>query len=339
MKVSNDSPVLLDRFLDHAVEVDVDIIADKDGNVLIGGVMEHIEEAGVHSGDSSCSLPPYSLSAETQNRLRDQVVALAKALKVVGLMNTQFAIQTEADGSDTIFLLEVNPRASRTVPFVSKATGMSLAKIAARCMAGKTLAEQGATKEIVPDYYSVKEAIFPFAKFQGVDPILGPEMRSTGEVMGVGRSFGAAFARAQEAAGIKAPPKGKAFISVRDPDKQRVLAVTDELLRRGYSLVATRGTAGWLQSQGIACEIVNKVAEGRPHIVDRIKNGEIVYIVNTTEGKQAIADSFSIRREALQQRVTYSTTIAGAKALLHSLDFRDSGPVWALQELHKELEA
>ena len=338
VKVSNDSPVLLDRFLDHAVEVDIDVIADKDGHVLIGGVMEHIEEAGVHSGDSSCSLPPYSLSADTQARLREQVVALAKALKVVGLMNTQFAIQQEADGRDTIYLLEVNPRASRTVPFVSKATGMPLAKIAARCMAGKTLAEQGALKEIVPDYYSVKEAIFPFAKFQNVDPILGPEMRSTGEVMGVGRSFGAAFARAQEAAGIKAPPVGKAFISVRDPDKQRVLAVAEDLIRRGYDLVATRGTAAWLGEQGIACDVINKVVEGRPHIVDLIKNGEITYIVNTTEGKQAIADSFSIRREALQHRVTYSTTIAGAKALLHSLDFRDSGPVWALQELHKELD-
>jgi carbamoyl-phosphate synthase large subunit len=205
-------------------------------------------------------------------------------------------------------------------------------------MAGRTLAEQGATKEIVPDYYSVKEAIFPFAKFQGVDPILGPEMRSTGEVMGVGRNFGAAFARAQEAAGIKAPPKGKAFISVRDPDKQRVLSVAQDLVARGYAVVATRGTAAWLREQGVACEVINKVIEGRPHIVDLIKNGEIVYIVNTTEGKQAIADSFSIRREALQQRVTYSTTIAGAKALLHSLDFRDSGPVWALQELHKELK-
>jgi carbamoyl-phosphate synthase large subunit len=343
VKVSNDSPVLLDRFLDHAVEVDIDIIADKDGNVLIGGVMEHIEEAGVHSGDSSCSLPPYSLSAETQAKLREQVVALAKALNVVGLMNTQFAIQTDlsddgADSRDTIFLLEVNPRASRTVPFVSKATGMPLAKIAARCMAGKTLAEQGALKEIVPDYYSVKEAIFPFAKFQNVDPILGPEMRSTGEVMGVGRSFGAAFARAQEAAGIKAPPVGKAFISVRDPDKQRVLAVAQELIRRGYGLVATCGTAAWLGQHGVACEVINKVVEGRPHIVDLIKNGEIAYIVNTTEGKQAIADSFSIRREALQHRVTYSTTISGAKALLHSLDFRGSGPVLALQELHRELQ-
>jgi carbamoyl-phosphate synthase large subunit len=340
VKVSNDSPVLLDRFLDNAVEVDIDVIADKDGNVLIGGVMEHIEEAGVHSGDSSCSLPPYSLSQKTQARLREQVVALAKALDVVGLMNTQFAVQAGDDGEDVIYLLEVNPRASRTVPFVSKATGMPLAKIAARCMAGQTLAGQGANAEIVPDYFSVKEAIFPFAKFQGVDPILGPEMRSTGEVMGVGRSFGAAFARAQEAASIKAPPgAGKAFVSVRDPDKQRVLPVASELVRRGYTLIATRGTAAWLRENGFECETINKVIEGRPHIVDLIKNGEIAYIVNTTEGKQAIGDSFSIRREALQQRLTYSTTIAGAKALLHSLDYRDSGPVWSLQELHKELEA
>jgi carbamoyl-phosphate synthase large subunit len=344
VKVSNDSPVLLDRFLDNAVEVDVDVIADHTGAVLIGGVMEHIEEAGVHSGDSSCSLPPYSLSPKTQDRLREQVVALARALNVVGLMNTQFAIQKDlsegGEGEDIIYLLEVNPRASRTVPFVSKATGMPLAKIAARCMAGKTLAEQGATEEIVPEYFSVKEAIFPFAKFQGVDPILGPEMRSTGEVMGVGRSFGAAFARAQEAANIKAPPPaGKAFVSVRDPDKPRVLPVARELVRRGYTLIATRGTAQWLRENGFACETINKVIEGRPHVVDLIKNGEIAYIVNTTEGKQAISDSFSIRREALQQRVTYSTTIAGAKALLHSLDFRDSGPVWSLQELHRELEA
>ncbi|MGO4549902.1 carbamoyl-phosphate synthase large subunit [Lysobacter sp. 2RAF19] len=339
VKVSNDSPVLLDRFLDNAVEVDVDIIADKDGNVLIGGVMEHIEEAGVHSGDSSCSLPPYSLSAQTQDRLREQVVALAKALKVVGLMNTQFAIQQNDDGEDTIFLLEVNPRASRTVPFVSKATGVALAKIAARCMAGKTLAEQGATKEVVPGYYSVKEAIFPFAKFQNVDPILGPEMRSTGEVMGVGRSFGAAFARAQEAGGIKAlPPTGKAFISVRDPDKVRVLSVAQDLVRRGYALVATGGTADFLRTNGLECASINKVIEGRPHIVDLIKNGEIVYIVNTTEGKQAIADSFSIRREALQHRVTYSTTIAGARALLNSLDHRGAGDVNALQALHQELK-
>lgn len=339
VKVSNDSPVLLDRFLDNAVEVDIDVIADNTGAVLIGGVMEHIEEAGVHSGDSSCSLPPYSLSAETQSRLREQVVALAKALNVVGLMNTQFAVQAGENGEDVIFILEVNPRASRTVPFVSKATGMPLAKIAARCMAGKSLASMGTTKEIVPDYHSVKEAIFPFAKFQNVDPILGPEMRSTGEVMGVGRHFGAAFARAQEAASIKAPPAaGKAFISVRDPDKPRVLPVAEDLIRRGYTLVATSGTAAWLREHGIDCVQINKVIEGRPHVVDLIKNGEIAYIVNTTEGKQAIADSFSIRREALQHRVTYSTTIAGAKALLHSLEYRDSGPVWSLQELHKELK-
>ncbi len=339
VKVSNDSPVLLDHFLDAAVEADVDIICDKDGNVLIGGVMEHIEEAGVHSGDSSCSLPPYSLSPATQDELRRQVRELAKALNVIGLMNTQFAIQPNEDGSDTVYLLEVNPRASRTVPFVSKATGVALAKIAARCMAGRSLAEQDATREVVPDYYSVKEAIFPFAKFQGVDPILGPEMRSTGEVMGVGRSFGAAMARAQEAGGIKAPAPGKAFVSVRDPDKKRVLPVAQALVERGFSLVATRGTAAWLQQNGLECAVVNKVAEGRPHIVDSIKNGEIAYIVNTTEGRAAIADSFSIRREALQQRVTYSTTIAGAKALVHSLEFRGTGPVWSLQELHKELQS
>ncbi|MDQ2701996.1 MAG: carbamoyl-phosphate synthase large subunit [Pseudomonadota bacterium] len=337
VKVSNDSPVLLDRFLDHAVEVDVDVIADKDGNVLIGGVMEHIEEAGVHSGDSSCSLPPYSLPMSVQDRLREQVVALARALNVVGLMNTQFAVQHDGDGEATIYLLEVNPRASRTVPFVSKATGVPLARIAARCMAGMSLAEQGATTEVIPDYFSVKEAIFPFAKFQGVDPILGPEMRSTGEVMGVGRSFGAAFARAEEAASIRAPAAGKVFISVRDPDKHKVLAVAQDLIRRGSTLVATRGTAAFLRDNGLECEVVNKVIEGRPHIVDLIKNGEIAYIVNTTEGRQAISDSFSIRREALQARVTYSTTVAGAKALLHSLDFRDSGPVWSLQELHAQV--
>jgi len=340
VKVSNDSPVLLDRFLDNAVEVDIDVIADRDGNVLVGGVMEHIEEAGVHSGDSSCSLPPYSLSARTQERLREQVVALAKALHVVGLMNTQFAVQVgvaEGDEVDTIYLLEVNPRASRTVPFVSKAIGRPLAKISARCMAGMTLAEQGTTEEIVPSYYSVKEAVFPFAKFQNVDPILGPEMRSTGEVMGVGRSFEAAFARAEEAANIRAPQPGKAFISVRDPDKARVLDVANYMLERGFSIVATSGTADYLSAQGVTCERVNKVAEGRPHIVDLIKNGEICYIVNTTEGRAAIADSFSIRREALQARVTYSTTVAGARALLHSLDHRGKGDVLSLQELHKEL--
>ncbi|MGE5167196.1 MAG: carbamoyl-phosphate synthase large subunit, partial [Deltaproteobacteria bacterium] len=341
VRVSNDSPVLLDRFLDNAVEVDVDIVADATGAVLIGGIMEHIEEAGVHSGDSSCSLPPYSLSTRVQNALREQVAQMARELKVVGLMNTQFAIQFNNEqgeaGNETIFILEVNPRASRTVPFVSKATGVALAKIAARCMAGKTLAEQGATKEVVPKYYSVKEAIFPFLKFQNVDPILGPEMRSTGEVMGVGRNFGAAFARAHEGANIEAPKLGKVFVSVRDPDKTRLLPVARDLIKRGFSLVATSGTCAYLVDKGIDCERINKVLEGRPHIVDMIKNGEIVFIVNTTEGRQAITDSFSIRREALQQRITYSTTIAGARALLHSLDFRGSGDVHSLQELHKEL--
>ncbi|MFC4761619.1 carbamoyl-phosphate synthase large subunit [Dyella koreensis] len=334
VQVSNDSPVLLDRFLDHAVEVDVDIIADAEGNVLVGGIMEHIEEAGVHSGDSSCSLPPYSLTAEVQDELRRQVSLMAKELKVIGLMNTQFAIQ-----GDTVFILEVNPRASRTVPFVSKATGVALAKIAARAMAGRTLPAQGATHEVIPSYYSVKEAIFPFLKFQNVDPILGPEMRSTGEVMGVGRSFGAAFARGHDAAGIKTPPKGKVFVSVRDADKDRLVPVARDALAKGFSLVATEGTAKYLAEHGVACERINKVAEGRPHIVDLIKNGEIVYIVNTTEGKQAIADSFSIRREALQHRVTYSTTVAGARALVHSLDFHGAGEVHSLQELHKELNA
>ena len=334
VKVSNDSPVLLDRFLDHAVEVDVDVIADAEGNVLIGGIMEHIEEAGVHAGDSSCSLPPYSLTAEIQDEMRRQVTTMAKELKVIGLMNTQFAIQ-----GDTVFILEVNPRASRTVPFVSKATGVPLAKIAARVMAGRSLASLGATREVIPAYYSVKEAIFPFLKFQNVDPILGPEMRSTGEVMGVGRSFGAAFARGHEAAGIKPPTVGKVFLSVRDADKDRLLPVAKEVIARGFNLVATAGTASYLAEHGVVCERINKVLEGRPHIVDLIKNGEIVYIVNTTEGKQAIADSFSIRREALQHRVTYSTTVAGARALVHSLDFRSDGEVHSLQELHQELSA
>jgi len=332
VKVSNDSPVLLDRFLDNAVEVDVDIIADAEGNVLIGGIMEHIEEAGVHSGDSSCSLPPYTLSADMQDRLRVQAAAMARELKVIGLMNTQFAIQGE-----TIFVLEVNPRASRTVPFVSKAIGIPLAKIAARCMVGQSLASQGATKEIVPNYFSVKEAIFPFAKFQGVDPILGPEMKSTGEVMGVGRTFPEAFARAEEAANIRAPKVGKAFISVRDVDKPRVLDVAKALVAQGFSLVATEGTVKYMREQGVECERINKVLEGRPHIVDLIKNGEIAYIINTTEGKQAILDSFSIRREALQHRLTYSTTIPGARALVQAIEFRNNPRVWSLQELHKEL--
>lgn len=334
VKVSEDSPVLLDHFLDKAVEVDVDIVADSEGQVLIGGIMQHIEEAGVHSGDSSCSLPPYSLSEEIQDQLREQVTAMARGLKVVGLMNTQFAIQ-----DDRIYVLEVNPRASRTVPFVSKATGVALAKIAARCMVGQTLEQQGLTHEVVPEYFSVKEAVFPFAKFQNVDPILGPEMRSTGEVMGVGWSFGAAFARAQEAANIETPPKGKVFVSVRDPDKTRLIPLASALVEHGFTLVATGGTAKVLTDAGFACERVNKVVEGRPHVVDLIKNGEIVYIVNTTEGRQAIADSYSIRRGALQQKITYSTTVSGALALVNSLVYRGEGDVRSLRELHGTLKA
>ncbi|MCB1628399.1 MAG: carbamoyl-phosphate synthase large subunit [Xanthomonadales bacterium] len=332
VQVSNDSPVLLDRFLDSAIEVDVDCIGDAGGAVMIGGVMEHIEEAGVHSGDSSCCLPPFSLPAAQQDELRRQVELLARELNVVGLMNTQFAIQ-----GDDIYILEVNPRASRTVPFVAKATGVALAKVAARCMLGKSLAEQGLAGEVIPDYYSVKEPIFPFAKFQGVDPQLGPEMRSTGEVMGVGRSFGAAFAKAQLAASNKAPPVGRAFLSVRDADKARLLPLGRQLIARGYTLVATSGTAAALNAAGVDCQRINKVAEGRPHVVDLIKSDEISFIINTTEGRQAIADSFSIRREALQHRVVYSTTLTGARAILGTLDHQGPQPVWSLEELHGEI--
>ena len=340
VKVSNSSPVLLDHFLDHAIEVDVDAVVDHSGHVLIGGIMEHIEEAGVHSGDSSCSLPPYSLSHTIQMQLREQVIMLARALNVVGLMNTQFAVQTttiDQHEETIIYLLEVNPRASRTIPFISKATGMPLAKIAARCMVGQTLVQQGLSDGIIPDYFAVKESVFPFIKFHGVDPILGPEMRSTGEVMGIGYSFGEAFARAKEAAGIRVPSLGKVFLSVRNPDKERLTPIAQDLLGRGYTLIATRGTAHYLHEKGITCDIVNKFAEGRPHIVDLIKNGEITYIINTTEGRQSINDSFSIRREALQQCITYSTTISAAKALIHSIEYRNHGPVRSLQELHKTL--
>jgi carbamoyl-phosphate synthase large subunit len=332
VKVSNDSPVLLDRFLDHAIEVDVDCVCDGT-DVVIAGVMEHIEEAGIHSGDSSCSLPPFSLSAQLQDRLRDQVVRMARELNVVGLMNTQFAIQNEE-----IYVLEVNPRASRTIPFVAKATGVPWAKIAARCMAGQSLASQGITAEVIPDYYSVKEPIFPFHKFPGVDPLLGPEMRSTGEIMGVGRSFGAAFAKAQRAANVAAPAGGKVFLSVRDADKSRLIPLARDLVARGFTVVATRGTMETLHSAGIACDYVHKVKEGRPHVVDLIKNDEICFIVNTTEGRTAIADSFSIRREALQHRINYTTTIAGARAVIHALDYPGELPVYALKELHQEVQ-
>ncbi len=333
VKVSNASPVLLDRFLDDAVEVDVDAVCDGD-QVLIGGVMEHIEQAGVHSGDSACSLPPYTLSPEIMDRLREQVRTMARRLGVVGLMNTQFAIK----GAE-IFVLEVNPRASRTVPFVSKATGLPLAKIAARCMAGRTLAEQGCTREAIPAYYSVKEAVFPFIKFPGVDPILGPEMKSTGEVMGIGPTFGEAYAKSQLAAGVDIPRSGRVFISVREADKQAAVPVARDLVRRGFSLVAAGGTGAVLRAAGVDCDLINKVTEGRPHVVDAIKNDEVDLIINTTEGRQAIADSFSIRREALHHKVCYTTTIAGARATCQALDRLDSGEVHALQDLYKEASA
>ena len=332
IKVSNDSPVLLDRFLDHAKEVDVDAICDGE-DVLIGGIMEHIEQAGVHSGDSACSLPPYSLSREIQDEMRRQIKLMALGLGVVGLMNTQFALR-----GDDVYVLEVNPRASRTVPFVSKATGLPLAGIAAKVMAGKSLKEQGQTREIIPNFYSIKEAVFPFMKFPGVDPILGPEMRSTGEVMGIGWSFGGARAKSMKAASYALPRVGKAFLSVRDADKQVLVPIARELIGRGYQLVATSGTARFLMENEIECASVNKVLEGRPHVVDLIKNDEISFIVNTTEGAQAISDSFSIRREALQRKVSYTTTIAGGRATLRALDHENDYTVHSLQQLHRGLD-
>ncbi len=333
VKVSNDSPILLDRFLDNAVELDVDAISDGT-DVVIGGVMEHIEQCGVHSGDSACSLPPYSVSAEHQAELREQVVKMARGLNVVGLMNVQFAIQDEQ-----IYVIEVNPRASRTVPFVSKAIGKPLAKIAARCMVGQTLASQGMTKEIVPPYYSVKEAVFPFAKFPGVDPILGPEMKSTGEVMGVAVTFAEAFAKSQIGAGVDMPRSGRAFISVRDADKRYLVGVGRDLVEIGFDLCATRGTAKILEEAGVPCKRVNKVAEGQPHIVDMIKNDEIDLIINTIEGRQTIADSYMIRRQALQHKVNYTTTMAGARAMCMALKHNAENGVNRLQDLHKEVSA
>ncbi|MGR8979910.1 MAG: carbamoyl-phosphate synthase large subunit [Gammaproteobacteria bacterium] len=331
VNVSNDSPVLLDRFLDDAVEMDVDAIYDGE-NILIGGLMEHIEQAGIHSGDSACSLPPYGLPPAIQDRLREQVAKMAEALGVRGLMNTQFAIQ-----GDDIYVLEVNPRASRTAPFVSKATGYPLAKIAARCMVGKSLAEQGITEERIPDYYSVKEAVFPFVKFPGVDPLLGPEMKSTGEVMGIGKTFGEAFAKSQRACGVNLNHSGKVLISIRDADKQKLPDIARMLVDKKYQIVATGGTAKFLKEAGIPCEMVYKVNQGRPNTVDMIKNGQIQLIINTTEGKKAIADSFTMRREALQHRVTYYTTMAGARAACYALGELEAGAVNCLQDLHKSL--
>jgi carbamoyl-phosphate synthase large subunit len=330
VQVSNDSPVLLDRFLDVAIEVDVDAVCDGE-DVLIGGIMEHVEQAGVHSGDSGCSLPPNSLTAAVQDELREQTRKLAKALNVVGLMNIQFAIQ-----NGIIYVLEVNPRASRTVPFVSKATGAPLAKIAARVMTGRKLKDLGATTERVPAFYSVKEAVFPFNKFPEADPILGPEMKSTGEVMGTGRTFGEAYAKAQTASGVTLPRNGVCFISVRDRDKPGAVVLARRLIEKGFEVLATEGTAHVLAEAGVVCRRVNKVREGRPHIVDMIKNDEIDLIVNTTEGKQAIRESNSIRREAVYRRVTYYTTLAAGLATCEALDHLDEVEVNRLQDLHKE---
>ena len=334
VKVSNDSPVLLDRFLNDAAEVDVDAVCDGE-RVLIGGVMEHIEQAGVHSGDSACSLPPYSLSPEAQQDLRRQTVALARGLNVVGLMNVQYAIQ-----SGTIYVLEVNPRASRTVPFVSKATGLPLAKIAARCMAGRSLAAQGIGAEVVPFYFSVKEAVFPFVKFPGVDSLLGPEMKSTGEVMGVGETFAEAFLKSQIASGTRLPREGKVLISVRESDKPRTLEIARALTTLGFGVLATKGTAAALAAAGIPVTVVNKLAEGRPNIVDFIKNGEVSLIINTVEdSRAAMQDSFYIRREALQHRITYYTTMAGARAACLGMQLMRESKVYDLQGLHRALLA
>ncbi len=329
--VSNESPVLLDYFLSSAIEIDVDVVSDGE-RVVVGAIMQHIEQAGIHSGDSACSLPPYNLTMKVQDHIREQVSALALELGVVGLMNTQLAYQ---DGE--IYVIEVNPRASRTVPFVSKCIGTSLAKVAARCMIGTSLKEQGFTKEIIPKTFAVKEAVFPFNKFPGVDPILGPEMKSTGEVMGVGTTFAEAYAKAQMGAGEVIETSGNAFISVRDRDKDNVVEVAEKLMELGYSLVATHGTAEVIEKAGLPVTGVNKVAEGRPHIVDMLKNDEIQVVFNTTEGKQAIADSSTIRRTALRHNVFCTTTIAGALAVCEALKFGNNMSVYTIQDLHAKL--
>jgi carbamoyl-phosphate synthase large subunit len=341
VRVSEKSPVLLDRFLDDAIEVDVDCIADASGEVMIGGIMEHVEQAGVHSGDSACSLPAYTLSPALQDELRRQTVLMAKALKVVGLMNTQFAIQGQGDQA-VVYVLEVNPRASRTVPYVSKATGQALAKIAARCMAGMTLAEQkrrhGIRGEVIPPYFSIKEAVFPFNKFPGVDPILGPEMRSTGEVMGVGATFGEAMLKSQLGAGSRLPDKGTVVITVKNGDKERAVRVAGDLHQLGFNVVATRGTAAAIDAAGIPVKVVNKVKDGRPHIADMVKAGEIQLVFTTVdETRTAIADSRYIRTAALAHRVTYYTTMAGCEAATEALKHQSDFGVMSLQELHASL--
>ena len=343
VKVSNDSPVLLDRFLNDAIECDVDAVRDSAGRVFIGGVMEHIEQAGVHSGDSACSLPPYYLAKSTVDELKRQTAAMAQGLNVVGLMNVQFAIQEVEEGGqkqDVIFVLEVNPRASRTVPFVSKATGIQLAKVAARCMAGQTLDQQGIGAEVNPPYFSVKEAVFPFVKFPGVDTILGPEMKSTGEVMGVGKTFGEAFVKSQLGAGTKLPTAGKVFLTVKNGDKPRAVEVARQLVALGFELVATRGTAAAIAEAGVTVQTVNKVTEGRPHIVDMLKNNEIALVINTVEERRnAIADSRAIRTSALLARVTTFTTIAGAEAAVEGMRHMDTLGVVSVQEMHAQLQA
>ena len=339
VKVSNDSPVLLDRFLNDAIECDVDCIRDAEGKTFIGGVMEHIEQAGVHSGDSACSLPPYSLSAETVAELKRQSAAMAGALNVVGLMNVQFAIQ-QRDGQDVIYVLEVNPRASRTVPYVSKATGVQLAKVAARCMAGQSLASQGITQEVTPPYFSVKEAVFPFVKFPGVDTILGPEMKSTGEVMGVGKTFGEAFVKSQLGAGTRLPRSGRVFLTVKNGDKPRAIEVARALHALNFEVLATKGTAAAINAAGVPCRSVNKVTEGRPHVVDMIKNNEIAMVINTVEERRnAIADSRQIRTSSLLARVTTFTTIAGAEAAVEGMNYLDQLDVISVQEMHAALKA
>ncbi|OGB18760.1 MAG: carbamoyl phosphate synthase large subunit [Burkholderiales bacterium RIFCSPLOWO2_12_67_14] len=339
VKVSNDSPVLLDRFLNDAIECDVDAIRDHTGRVFIGGVMEHIEQAGVHSGDSACSLPPYYLKQATVDELKRQTAAMAQGLNVIGLMNVQFAIQ-EVDGQDVIYVLEVNPRASRTVPFVSKATGIQLAKVAARCMAGQSLDAQGIGAEVTPPYFSVKEAVFPFVKFPGVDTILGPEMKSTGEVMGVGKTFGEAFVKSQLGAGTKLPTSGTVFLTVKNSDKPRAVEIARELVAMGFELVATRGTAAAIAAAGVPVQTVNKVTEGRPHIVDSIKNNQIALVINTVEERRnAITDSRAIRTSALLARVTTFTTIAGAEAAVEGMKYLDNLGVISVQEMHAQLAA
>jgi carbamoyl-phosphate synthase large subunit len=337
VRVSNESPVLLDRFLNDAIEVDVDAVSDGE-DVVVGGIMEHIEQAGVHSGDSACSLPAYSLSRILEEELRRQTVAMAHELSVVGLMNVQFAIRNEEGRGAVVYVLEVNPRASRTVPFVSKATGRPLAKIAARCMVGRSLRAQGIAREIVPRHFSVKEAVFPFIKFPGVDTILGPEMKSTGEVMGIGETFAEAFLKSQLAAGVKLPEAGNVFISVRNADKARVIETAHKLNALGYGIVATRGTAAALTAAGVPVTPVNKVAEGRPHVVDMIVNDEIAMVVNTVEEKRsAIHDSYAIRRAALHGQVPTFTTLAGARAAAMGMERVRHLVPYSLQALHASL--